>query len=106
MPDVPPLIPTDFHIFDLASRTVRAFAVNRDGKPFRAISSLDSIAISPTGRVVLHVVAENKQVGLLHLVKIPAPGNVRRLKNYAVHVLTGSEIPCGECSCRRPGHAL
>src|SRR5262245_21373116 len=89
---LPPSIRANANVLDHRSLRSHAFAIDRNREPFHALGGFDPIAVSPALSVILHVVVKNKTIRLPHLVEISAPGNIRWLKNDAVHkpLISGS----------------
>src|SRR5215468_11670742 len=63
---------------------MNALGDDGDGQPLETICRLDLIAISPAMLIVLDTIVENKDVGLLNLMKVTAPRDVARLQNHTV----------------------
>src|SRR5215475_8155412 len=82
---LPPGIRANANVLDQSALRPHAFVIDRNREPFHALGGFDSIAVSPASRVILHVVVEDKTIRFANLVKISAPGNIRRLKDDAVH---------------------
>src|SRR5215467_12567079 len=85
---LPPQIRTNMNVIDQRALSSQALSIDRNREPFHALRRFDPIAVSPAPSVILHVVVKDKTIRFPDLVEVPAPGNIRRLENDAVHTFS------------------